>query len=204
MSQLEACPLCRTTLRSSSEQCPDCGGDLRPFIATQQRIGELTQLARQHIAQGLLDSAQRLLPRLSQLGTIPPEVLRELNARLALAAGNSGEARSLAQQLDGEDRAELLRQCDLLDAARLRARELYNSALWLARSGSFAAAALELEQAAAADPASPEVWQLKLKCELKARFYGRCYTSLAALDRLQARPAEFARLEALLPASAAA
>jgi Tfp pilus assembly protein PilF len=202
MPALEACPLCRTTLRTPAEQCPDCGGDLRPFLATQQRIAELTQLARRLLAGGNTAEAQRLIPRLSQLGTVPPEVLRELNARLALANGDTRAARSLAQQLDGEDRAELQRQCDLLDSAQLQARELYNSALWLARQGSFTAAAEELQRAAGADPGQPAIWQLKLKTELKARLYSRCYASLAALDRLRARPVEFARLEALLPAGA--
>lgn len=198
---LEACPVCRTTLRGGVQHCPDCGADLQPFIDRARQLEELVKLTRRLLSGGETQRAAQLIPQLSHLGTVPPEILRELNARLALAGGDTGAARSLAQQLDGEDRDELLRQCELHDSTRRQARELYNSALWLARQGAFPAAAEELVRAVQLDPAEPHLWQLKLKVELKARLYSRCYSSLAALDRLNARPLELARLEALLPVS---
>lgn len=202
---LDACPICRTTLREPVQRCPDCGADLQPFIDRTQRVSELIKLARNLLQHGQTREVEQLLPQLSHLDTVSPAVLRELNARLALSRRDSATARSLAEQLEsGAERDELLRQCGQLDASRQQARELYNSALWLARQGSFAAACEELQRAAGLDPHEARIWLLKLKVELKAGLYARCYQSLAALDRLHARPAEFARLDSILPAAAAA
>jgi uncharacterized protein HemY len=201
---LEACPVCRTTLLSQVQRCPDCGTDLSPFIERQQLCSQLVSMARQLISQGETQRAERILPQLSQLDAIPPAIVRELHARLALRKGDSASAEQLARQIGGAVETELLEQCEQLNAARRQARELYNSALWQARQGAYPAAAEELASAVLLDPTDPRIWQLKLKLELKARLYSRCYASLAALDRLHARPLEFARLEALLPATAQA
>ena len=55
-------------------------------------------------------------------------------------------------------------------------------ALSSARRGMAPVAAEQLARAIQLEPADPRLWQLKLKADLKARLFGRCYTDLAALD----------------------
>jgi len=202
---LDACPLCRTTLRGGEQQCPSCGADLAPYLAAAQRTQELVGLARQLLSRGEKARAAALIPRLSQLSNLPPATILELRAGLALAGGDVAQARQLAGQLGSEHSAaqRVEQQAAALDEARLQARELYNNALTLARRGSAPAAAEQLLRAVQLDPGEPRLWLLKLKVDLKAHLLGRCYSDLAALDRLGARPPEFARLEALLPATLA-
>jgi hypothetical protein len=203
---LDACPLCRSTLRGGEQQCPSCGADLKPYLGAQARVQELVRLARQLLSQGETDRAASLIPRLSQLASLPPATLLELRGQLALLQGDTAAAVALAGQLGTEHSAgeRLREQSRQLDEQRLRARELYNSALAEARSGRYPAAAAQLATAAELTPADPRIWQLKLKADLKARLFSRCYADLAALDRLGARPLEFARLETLLPAASSA
>lgn len=201
---LDACPVCRSTLRDSGTRCPECGSDLKPFSDALQLQVELAELARQLITSGRLVEAGQLLPRLAQIESTQPELLLELHSKLALAEGNSAGAQGFIHKLSqGPLRANLQAECDKLLATTKAAQELYNAALWHVRSGAFASAANELQRAVETCPGDATLWQLKLKAELKAGLYGRCYASLTALDRLHARPAEFARLEALLPAAVA-
>lgn len=201
---LDACPVCRSTLREQTVRCPDCGTELQPFLDRQHQQAELLKLVRRYLSAGELPKAEHILGQLSHINDLPPELLRELNCRLALVKGDVATARSLATQLPEVLGAELLRSCDAHDAAVRQAHELYNSALWRARQGSYSTAVEELALAVQLAPQDPRIWLLKLKVELKARQFKRCYASLAALDRLHARPNELARLEALLPATAVA
>jgi hypothetical protein len=196
---LDACPLCRTVLRGGEAQCPHCGADLAPYRDAAQRAAGLTATVRELLARGAAGQAAQLLPLLSRTAAVPKETLLELHARLALAQGNPAGAVELARQLGGAAGAEVEQASAAFAAAGRQARELYNSALAMARSGRYGLAAEQLQRAAGLDPDLAELWRMKLKVDLKARLLARCYTDLAALDRLGARPLEFARLEALLP-----
>ena len=200
---LDACPLCRTTLRGGEQECPSCGADLRPYLDAAQRSNQLVGLARQWISAGSADQAAALVPRLSQLTGIAPATVLELQAQVALAAGDTAQVLALAGRLGSEHATaqRLVSQAQAQAQAKLQARELYNNALVAARAGSAPQAAEQLARAVQLDPGEARLWQLKLKADLKARWFGRCYSDLAALDRLGARPPEFARLEALLPAT---
>jgi hypothetical protein len=202
---LDACPLCRTTLHGGEEQCPSCGSDLLPYLAAAQRAQDLIGLVRDLLSRGETERAAALLPRLNQLSGLDPALLTELQAQLALARGDSAEALRLADQLAkarGALAARIRDGAAEQQQARLRAYELYNNALGAARRGAALAAAEQLARAVQLEPREPRLWLLKLKADLKARLFSRCYADLAALDRLAARPPEFARLEALLPVTA--
>jgi hypothetical protein len=201
---LEACPLCRSTLRGGEQQCPSCGGDLTPYLAAAARSRELVALAQHWIHTGETARASSLLPRLSQLSSLAPSQIVELRAELALASGDLALAGSLATQsaLAPESAQRLQAAVGAAQERRQTAHELYNAALAAARRGSPAEGAELLSRAVQLEPQEARLWLLKLKVDLKPRLLSRCYADLQALDGLAARPPEFARLEALLPATA--
>jgi tetratricopeptide (TPR) repeat protein len=199
--QLDACPLCRTTLRGGEERCPGCGADLLPYLENAGRAQQLLALAREQLSRGDTASAVALLPQISRIAAVDAGELTELEARIALAQQDFATVRTLAEKLGGSPGQSLLAELEARRGQQRQARELYNQALTEARQGSYAAAAQRLQHAVGLAPAEPALWQLKLKCDLKARLLYRSYDDLQALDRLRARPLAFARLEALLPPS---
>jgi hypothetical protein len=198
---LGACPLCRSTLDEPAQAvtaCPSCGADLRPYIALQERTEHYLRLAQELTGRGEAAVALGILEQLPHLGETDPRRVSELRFRIALA---QGELEQAGEILDGMDGAPLELQAELQTRLHLRhtAQELYNYALGAARQERFEAAADALERAVRHDPGEAALWQLKLKVDLKCERFERCYRDLEALDRMNARPAQYQRLEALLP-----
>jgi tetratricopeptide (TPR) repeat protein len=199
---LDFCPLCRSVLPQAAAQCPECGADLRPYTDIAALADRYLKLARELLSRGETERVHHILQQLPQLSGADAGELAEIRARLAL---RQGEFQAAELALDGcepaaaaELRAELAQRRRDLG----KARELYNHGLAAARAGDYTLAARYLQDATALDPADPNIWVLKLKVDLKCRYFQRCYGDLAALDELAARPPEFYNLEALLPAVA--
>jgi hypothetical protein len=199
VAELTACPLCRSALPPGAETCPDCGGELAPYRALQTRAAAYVDLARELISRGELAQAQLVADELPLLAEEYADEVAALQARLAIERGELEQAAAGLARLAPGAAAGLRHLLAQRQAAQLRGRELYNSALVQARGGNHALAARLLAQAVEALPGAAELWELKLKADLKSRNFASCYTDLAALDRLGARPREYTHLEQLLP-----
>jgi len=201
---LQSCPICRSALSESwslagSSLCPQCNSDLQPYIDLQSRSSALLVLAQELLARGDTSLAREVAEKLSLLSSDPGPGLAELRIRLAIAEHDFAQARSLLAQADTALQKHFEPLLSLSAAAEREARELYNTALASARRGAFRQAGQLLSAAARNDPGNAALWQLKLKVDLKQGDWQACYSDLAALDRLSARPARFAGLESLLP-----
>lgn len=205
MPQLDACPLCRTVLPLAAEPgesvttCPGCGADLTPYADLEALAVAYRKLAQEMLSRGQTDGARRIVNQLPRLTELEDGELTTLTARLALADGDYQRALALAQNCDPGVASELHAAVNHRRQDQLTARELYNYALSSARQGAMSQAARQLSRAVTRDPTDPNIWLLKLKLDLKCGFFQRCYADLAALDRLAARPPEYATLEELLP-----
>ncbi|MCC7479226.1 hypothetical protein IT575_12310 [bacterium] len=201
----DACPVCRGTLEDSmllgaAPRCPHCDTDLSPYLNLLSRAGELLELAARMLERGDDDLAEEVVARLPQLLPDPGPQYWELAARLAISRRQWDSARALAGRLSPELRGEIERLTALVERNRRSARELFNYALTCARRGEYRVASDSLAAAADYDPDNADIWRLKLKVDLKAGRWQQCYSDLAGLDRLAARPQEFAGIEKLLPA----
>lgn len=196
---LDACPVCRATLDGAPVACPACSSDLRVYRELAGRASELIALAREQLARGDSSLAREVALRLPQLVNDPGPAYYALAAHVALRDGRADEARLLAARADPTERQVLEqlsgdRQTDVEGA-----REQYNYALTAARAGRFDTAARHLDAALRMTPDAAEMWQLRLKVDLKRTAWPQVYADLAELDRLEARPSEFVGLERLLP-----
>ncbi len=201
----DACPVCRGTLDDSllaspSPRCPHCDTDLTPYVSLAGRAAELLTLAAEMLSRGDDDLAEEVVARLPQLIPEPGPQYWELAARLAVSKRQWDSARALSAKLPPELAAEISRLTGLVERNRRSAKELFNYALTCARRGEYRVASDSLAAAVDYDPDNADIWRLKLKVDLKAQRYQQCYSDLAGLDRLGARPAEFAGIEKLLPA----
>jgi hypothetical protein len=197
--QLDACPLCRSTLAPGAQSCSSCGADLTAYYDLARLTSQYLSLAREMLSRGEVDGAREIISRLPSLSGVDSSEMAELTALLALVEGRYAEAAQLAGQCEPARAEQLLSEAEVGLERQRRARESYNYGLTAARDGAYSAAADYLRRAAEEDPHEAAIWQLKLKVDLKARRYFECYRDLAALDRLNARPHEFLHLEALLP-----
>ena len=200
MKELAACPLCRSVLTPGARECPECGGELAPYYDLHGRAEDYLELARELISRGELSKAAVITDGLPLLSEEYRHDAAALNARLSLERGELKQAAAqIAALPPGREAGELTALLRQREALELRGRELYNSALAQARGGNPALAARLLEQAVETLPSDATIWLLKLKADLKTRRFAQCYTDLAALDRLGARPREYTHLEQLLP-----
>lgn len=199
MQELDACPLCRTVLSEGATECPGCGADLAPYRDISALAASYLELVRELLSRGETATARQIIEQLPQLTDAAGTELIGLTARLLLQEGNLQAVDELLPRCEPVMAEEIRLELAARRRARRRAQELYNHALTAARSGAFAQAALGLEQAVRYEADDPIIWTLKLKVELKAGMYERCYRTVAELDRLGARPPEFHRLEELLP-----
>lgn len=201
----DSCPVCRGTIADSvllspAPRCPHCDTDLKPYLDLALRAGELLALAADMLSRGDDDLAEEVVARLPQLIPDPGPQYWELAARLAISKRQWDSARALSTKLPAALAGEIHRLTEIVERNRRSARELFNYALTCARRGEYQVASDSLAAAAAYDQDNADVWRLKLKVDLKAQRYQQCYSDLAGLDRLSARPAEFAGIEKLLPA----
>jgi hypothetical protein len=199
VQELDACPLCRTVLSVASSQCPGCGADLSPYRDLSVLAASYLSLASELLSRGELPAARQIIERLPQLVEVNSGELIALTARLLLLEGNTQGVETLLAKCSPAVAAEVRTELEERNRDRRRAQELYNHALTAAREGAYMPAAQHLARAVCYETSDPSIWALKLKVELKAALYDRCYRSLAELDRLGARPPEFHRLEELLP-----
>jgi len=199
VQELDACPLCRTVLSKDSVQCPGCGADLSPYRDLAMLSANYLNLASELLSRGELPAARQIVERLPQLGEIDSAELNALTARLLMLEGNTPGAEALLADLSPVVAAEVRAELEARHRDRRRAQELYNHALTAAREGAYMPAAQHLARAVCYETNDPGIWTLKLKVELKAALYDRCYRTLTELDRLGARPPEFHRLEEMLP-----
>ena len=199
MLVLDACPLCRSTLTEGSTNCPGCGADLTPYRDVAQLTQRYIQLAREQISRGELVEAESIISRLSQLGSVSEAALASLQIRLALACQDPDSARSLLPRIGEQELAVISEQLRELEGREDVARELYNQALTAARRGEYARGARQMELCVQQFSSDPALWELKLKLDLKCGYFLRVYRDLRALDQLNARPAAWLNLEAMLP-----
>jgi len=199
---LDACPLCRSTLPAAAAQCPECGADLRPYRDIAALADRYLKLARELLSRGETGRVHHILAQLPQLSGADNAELAEIRARLALGEGDFHGVEQALAACEPSAAAALSAEVAQRRRDLAKARELYNHGLAAARAGDHNLAARYLQDAAALDPADPNIWGLKLKVDLKCRYFQRCYADLAVLDDLAARPPEFYNLEALLPAIA--
>ena len=199
MQELDACPLCRTVLSEDPAQCPGCGADLSPYRDLSVLAASYLQLAGELLSRGELPAARQIIERLPQLGEVDSGELNALTAHLLLLEGNTQGAEALLAKCSPAAAAEVRTELEERTRDRRRAQELYNHALTAAREGAYMPATQHLARAVCYETNDPNIWALKLKVELKAALFDRCYRTLAELDRLGARPPEFHRLEELLP-----
>lgn len=199
MKELTACPLCRTNLPPGARQCPGCSADLSPYQDIASRAGEFVKLAGELLSRGELERARLVIEGLPQLTDAAGSELDSLRIQLATARGELELASQLLEKYDGPESGRLAAEIQQRQRFRLRARELYNTALSVARAGQLKLAARQLASAVEHDAKDARIWTLKLKADLASRNFQECYTDLAALDRLAARPPQFTHLEELLP-----
>lgn len=201
----DACPVCRGTLEDSllaqaSPRCPHCDTDLKPYLELAARSGELLAQAAEMLARGDADLAAEVVARLPLLVADPGPLYWELAARLAISRRDWESAAALAAKVPGPLAGEIASQLERARQGQRSARELFNYALSCARRGEYLVASDSLEQALHYAPDDPALWRLKLKVDLKAGRQAQALADLAGLDRLGARPAEFAGVEKLLAA----
>jgi len=184
---------------TGADRCPDCGADMSPYRDINVLAGKYLELGKELLSRGEVDAAQKIIEQLPQLGGAANDELLELRARVALANGNFIVIKEALPTLPPPIAAELEAELTIRQTFADRARELYNYALSAARSHEYQRAARLLTEAASAAPENPNIWVLKLKIDLKAHNWFACYHDLSVLDSLSSRPAEFHRLEELLP-----
>ncbi|MCB1185828.1 hypothetical protein KDL29_01565 [bacterium] len=199
MLVLDACPLCRTTLKEGAGSCPGCGADLAPWSNIAAITASYIGNARELITEGELEKAEAIISRLSQLSDVDPHELASLQCKLALACQDIGRARELLSRVSPAEQPVLTEQLAELGQREMLARELYNQALTSARRGEYVRGARQMEICVRHFSADPALWELKLKLDLKCAYYMRVYADLRALDRLNARPAAWLNLESMLP-----
>lgn len=200
MPPLDACPLCRTVLAEAAVQCAGCGADLRPYLDIDALADRYLKLARELLSRGQTERAAHLIEQLPRVASIEARELAELQARLAIQRGDFPAAERALAACGADEAAYVRGELEQRRANLAKARELYNHGLSAARAGDFQLATRYLQDAAALDPADPNIWAVKLKADLKCRYFQRCYADLQRLDQLAARPPEFHNLEELLPA----
>lgn len=200
MPAMDACPLCRSTIGELTTICPGCAADLTPYRDIAGMTLRYMQIAREKISRGELVEAEAIISRLGQLGDVDGQALASLQLRLALACQDPQSARAQIEKLPVGERDLLEAQIRELELREDSARELYNQALSSARRGEYARGARQMELCVQQFGADPAIWELKLKLDLKCSYFLRVYGDLKALDGLNARPAAWLNLEALLPA----
>jgi tetratricopeptide (TPR) repeat protein len=200
----DSCPVCRGVLsdeqlRGPAPRCPHCDTDLAPYLNLAARSDELLRLALEQVVRGDEGLAREVAARLPALVPDAGPLLHELRARLALSQRDYSAALAHAGKVGPLLQAEVEELAKAASRGQRTARELFNYALTCARRGEYAIAAESLARAVEHDPDSGDVWRLKLKADLKAGRWPQAYADLNNLDRLGARPAEFAGIEKLLP-----
>jgi hypothetical protein len=204
VSALGACPLCREVLAPDTggavaQLCPACGADLKPYIELYDRAAQYISLCRELLSRGELLQASTIIEQLTTITEIDPAVIAELNARRELTAGQPEAAAIWLQRCSLNTQAMLRHELQRQRHLQQTALELYNYALTAARRGEYRLAAEQAQRATVLAPGSPEIWQLKLKADVKCGYIARCYDDLRALDQLGARPPHLGGLERLLP-----
>lgn len=199
MATLDTCPLCRSVLPDNAAVCPSCHAEMAPYLQLAGRAEQYLVLAFELVARGRTAEAAAIAERVPQVAKVEPELLADLNVRLALNSDNLPLAAALLEKCTPSSVPALQAELQLRRQAQLRAHELYNRALAAARADALPLAAELLAEAVAHDAQDAALWQLKLKADLKCRYFVRCYADLRELDRLNARQPQYIRLERLLP-----
>ncbi|MDQ3022989.1 MAG: hypothetical protein M3R04_01195 [bacterium] len=184
--------------------CPSCSSDLTVYRNLGSRSEELIGAAREQLARGNSELAHEVVSRLPQLVSDLGPDYHSLAARVAITGGRDAEARSHLAYLPPVEREALAGSLQVVVELTQAAREEYNFALTAARQQRYEIAARHARRAVELEPGDAQMWQLKLKLDVKLGQWQQAYRDLAALDHLAARPEWAAGLEVVLPPLAVA